>query len=307
MRDRAIRAMLRGLLRIGMRGRVILHAGQRMLAPQLGAAGVRTLARGVLLAALALAVLTLGAADAADAAASANASALPAHGLSVAASSRLVALPLSGQPGAALDALDVSSHAKLPAICVPLPAGTRMWTPQQLVNPRVPGHAYDALGRVSRCEWDGLPAPEPAAGAPQQGGQVILVSLAQQWLWAYQDGRLVFANPITSGQPQLATPPGTYHVQAKVADTTFYSPWGPWSPYYYAPEHVNYALLFRTGGYFLHDAPWRAAFGPGTNAPHTSPGGARETGSHGCVNLTTAAAGWLYHWANVGAMVLIVG
>ncbi|HEX6800477.1 MAG TPA: L,D-transpeptidase family protein [Ktedonobacterales bacterium] len=254
-------------------------------------------ARGALLATLAaVAVLALSGS-------AADAGMVAAHARSVATSRRALVRPLTVSPDGALD---LPPRMRRPAICLPLPTGARMWTQAQLAQPRVPGHAYDELGRVGRCEWDGLPAPDPAGGAPALGGQVILVSLAQQWLWAYQDGQLVFTNPITSGQPKLVTPLGEYQVRAKVADTTFYSPWGPWSPYYYAPEHVSYALLFRTGGYYLHDAPWRGAFGPGTNIPHTDPNGARETGSHGCVNLTTAAAAWLYHWANVGATVLIV-
>lgn len=255
------------------------------------------IARGALLAALAVVAVLALSGSAADA------SMVAAQARSVASSQRAPVMPLTVSPAGALD---LPPRVWRPAICLPLLTGARMWTQAQLAQPRVPGHAYDELGRVGRCEWDGLPAPDPAGGAPVLGGQVILVSLAQQWLWAYQDGRLVFTNPITSGQPELVTPLGEYQVRAKVTDTTFYSPWGPWSPYYYAPEHVNYALLFRTGGYFLHDAPWRQAFGPGTNTPHTDPSGARETGSHGCVNVTTAAGAWLYRWANVGATVLIV-
>ena len=269
------------------------------LSARMGTASRTALSRTALLAALALAVLALSAADA-----NANANTLPAHAQRDGARPQLAVLPLSGQKTDAT--LDTPPPAGPAVICVPLPDGSRMWTPAQLANPRVPGLTYDEQGRVSRCEWNGLEVPQPAVGTPPLRGQMILVSLSQQWLWAYQDGRLVFANPITSGRPGLETPPGDYHVQAKVADTTFYSPWGPWSPYYYTPEHVNYALLFRAGGYFLHDAPWREAFGPGSNTPHTEPSGARATGSHGCVNMTTAAAGWLYHWAAVGATVLIV-
>ena len=295
MRDRVMPAMMRGQIRT---------RGVRPARPStmvwVSRKGWAVLARGALLAALAVvAVLALSA----SATSAANASMVAAHTRSSAISRRASVMPPAVSP---TGTLDLPPRMRWPAICLPLPLGPRMWTAAQLAHPLVPGHAYDALGRVSRCEWNGLPVPDPAGGVPDQGGQVILVSLTQQWLWTYQDGRLVFANPITSGQPELATPPGVYHVQAKVADTTFYSPWGPWSPYYYAPEHVNYALLFRAGGYFLHDAPWRQAFGPGTNAPHTDPGGARETGSHGCVNLTTTAAAWLYRWASIGATVVIV-
>jgi lipoprotein-anchoring transpeptidase ErfK/SrfK len=138
------------------------------------------------------------------------------------------------------------------------------------------------------------------------GGQVVLVSLTQQWLWAYQDSRLVMASAVTTGMPQLPTPTGVYHISMKEANVWFYSPWPLGSPYYYTPEHVDYAMLFRSGGFYLHAAAWRHAFGPGTNVPHTNPDGSYETGSHGCVNLPVTAAGALYGWIGIGATVIIV-
>lgn len=151
------------------------------------------------------------------------------------------------------------------------------------------------------------PGPAPAGGVPQVYGQLILVSLSQQWLWAYQDRHLLYDTPMTSGMPQLPTPDGTFQVQFHAADITFYSPWQPPSPYYYAPEHVNYALYFLYDGYYIHDAPWRETFGPGTNYPHTEPDGTTATGSHGCVNVPTPAGKWLYYWAYDGATVVIYG
>ena len=292
MRDRAIREMMRLKVRVRAMLRSVAVGGPPA---RQDPARLAALTRGALLAVLALSVLALSASSAV--------AGCQGGATRAVVSQRTALVPPAAAP---VFALDVSPRARLLATCMPLPVGPRLWTPAQLAHPRLSGLAYDALGRVSRCEWTSLEVPLPASGAPQERGQVILVSLSQQWLWAYQDGRLVFANPITSGRPELATPSGAYHVQAKVADSTFFSPWGPWSPYYYSPEHVNYALLFRAGGYFLHDAPWRAAFGPGSNTPHTDPGGGHETGSHGCVNMTTAAAGWLYHWASIGATVLIV-
>ncbi|MEO7003562.1 MAG: L,D-transpeptidase, partial [Ktedonobacterales bacterium] len=149
--------------------------------------------------------------------------------------------------------------------------------------------------------------PAPSGGVPNIGGQVILVSLSQQWLWAYNNRVLLYDTPITSGMPQLATPDGIFHIQYKEYDVTFYSPWPPGSPYYYSPEHINYAMYFANYGYFVHDAPWRHLFGPGSNYPHTDPDGTHETGSHGCVNTPTPAGAWLYHWARVGATVDIYG
>ena len=101
------------------------------------------------------------------------------------------------------------------------------------------------------------PIPQPTAGVPTGPGNVILVSRRQQWLWAYQNGRLLFASPIATGQPDLPTPLGTFPVMRKESNTMFYSPWPKGSPYYYTPLHIDYALLFKSGSFYIHDAPWR--------------------------------------------------
>jgi lipoprotein-anchoring transpeptidase ErfK/SrfK len=110
---------------------------------------------------------------------------------------------------------------------------------------------------------------------------------------------------VTTVMPGLVTPPGTYAVQLKAYDTWFTSPWPYGSPYYYAPLVVRYALLFRAGGFYIHDAPWRQTFGPGSNVPHLAPDGTPETGSHGCVNVPEDTGAWLFAWASVGTTVII--
>lgn len=182
----------------------------------------------------------------------------------------------------------------------------RMLTPEQIARPASHGYRLNAAGHGLPCVVSGLVVPAAPVQMSQRHGQVILVSTRLQWLWAYQDGRMVFATPVTTGMAHLRTPHGTYSITFKESDVTFYSPWPRGSPYYYSPEHINYALRFRAGGYYIHDAPWRHAFGPGTQDPHTGPDGTREVGSHGCVNVTTGVARWLYMWAHIGATVTIV-
>ncbi len=190
--------------------------------------------------------------------------------------------------------------------CQMLPQTLRMLTPEQIDHPGSAGRLLLSSGHAVGCEVAGLWVPSPDGGAPNWPGQVILVNENQQWLWAYQDGKLVFATPVTTGMPWLWTPLGIYHITSKVTDTVFYSPWPPSSPFYYTPEHVDYALFFRQKGFYIHDAPWRQAFGPGTEVPHTDPDGLSETGSHGCVNVTYGAGQWLYNWTILGATVDIV-
>ena len=137
------------------------------------------------------------------------------------------------------------------------------------------------------------------------GGKEVVVSLSHQWLHAYQNGKEVFNTPIMSGRPALVSPTGTYHVFIKLSPTTFYSPFPPGSPYWYAPTHINYALEWRYGGYFLHDSYWHSVYGPGTNTWHYDPIDGWQEGSHGCVAMPITAASWLYSWAPLGTTVQI--
>ncbi len=147
--------------------------------------------------------------------------------------------------------------------------------------------------------------PKPAGGVPKMSGQVILVSTSQQWLWAYQDGKLVVASPVTTGRPELPTPKGHFSVLNKQTNITFYSPWPVGSPFYYYPTHINYAMQFKGGGFFIHDAWWRYQFGPGSQFAHRA-GDGSETGTHGCVNLPEDTTLALYNWVHVGTPVIIV-
>ncbi len=144
-----------------------------------------------------------------------------------------------------------------------------------------------------------------AHAAQLEVGKVIVVSLSQGLLSAYDNGDQVYTSLVVSGRPGLETPTGTYHVFAKLSPTTFYSPWPPSSPYYYAPTHINFALEFKAGGYFLHDSWWHTVYGPGTNGWHYDPTYGWQYGSHGCVSMPLSAAEWLYAWAPIGTTVQI--
>jgi len=150
-----------------------------------------------------------------------------------------------------------------------------------------------------------LPAKPGLPPAPLPTGKVILVSLSQQWLYAYEDGKLVFDHAVETGRPELPTPTGSFTVLEKSQDVVFTSPWPKDSPHYYEPTPINYAMLFKEGGFFLHDTPWHVQFGPGSNVPHQLPDGSWETGSHGCVGMPIPDAKRLYEWLPVGTPVII--
>lgn len=137
-------------------------------------------------------------------------------------------------------------------------------------------------------------------------GKIIIVKRSQQKLYAYANGKLVFTTLVTTGQPALYTPLGTYHVLRKATNIWFYSPWPKGSPYYYEPSHINYALQITWSGIYLHDSWWRTVYGPGTNVPHNDPKYGWQTGTHGCITMPLNSVKWLYSWAPVGTTVQVV-
>jgi hypothetical protein len=133
----------------------------------------------------------------------------------------------------------------------------------------------------------------------------ILISLSKQQLWAFDGFHYVLSSLVTTGNPALPTPTGNFPILGKYSPFTFVSPWPPGSKYYYAPSYTNYALLFDNRGYYVHDAPWRTDYGPGTNTTVGTPG-QNYTGSHGCVNVPYAAEQQLFAWATIGTIVQVV-
>ena len=162
------------------------------------------------------------------------------------------------------------------------------------------------------------PRPEPVRPAPSAptastgaqaaavGGKYVTVSLGRQSWTAYENGRVVNGGPVTTGRPELYTPMGRFSVLSKHSPYTFVSPWGRGSPFWYETATSRYALRITGNGIFLHDAPWRPYYGPGTNRPHVDPDGVWRTGSHGCINMPFQAAAWLYGWAPVGTRIDVV-
>jgi lipoprotein-anchoring transpeptidase ErfK/SrfK len=137
--------------------------------------------------------------------------------------------------------------------------------------------------------------------------KVVVVSLAEQALRVYNNGKLVNAFLVVTGQPDLPTPPGTWWVEGKKSPTEFKADVPQSSPEWYPPTPINYAMQFHSNGYFLHDSWWRTEYGPGMNFPHLDPGGTQYSihGSHGCVNMSKADAAWLYNFVELYTHVLI--
>lgn len=140
-----------------------------------------------------------------------------------------------------------------------------------------------------------------------QQQRVLVVSLVEQALRVYDQGKLVRAFQVTTGQPNLPTPPGTWWIEGKKHPDVYKSSAPKGSPEWYPPTPITYSMQYHSNGYFLHDAWWRTSFGPGTNYPHQDANGDpfAGQGSHGCVNMSTSDAAWLYQFVSVYTRVVI--
>lgn len=139
-------------------------------------------------------------------------------------------------------------------------------------------------------------------------GQLLMVSLVEQAMRLYQDGKLVSSFLVTTGRAELPAVPGVWPVLDRKSPTTFKSPEPPGSPYWYPDTPIHYAILYHWGGYFVHDSWWRVDYGPGTQYPHADSGGDTifaGNGSHGCVNMQEQQAAWVYSHTDWNTLIVI--
>jgi lipoprotein-anchoring transpeptidase ErfK/SrfK len=109
----------------------------------------------------------------------------------------------------------------------------------------------------------------------------IDVDLSEQQLVAYEGSTPVRVVTVSTGLPGTPTPVGRFRIWIKLEYDDMEGPG------YYLPD-VPYVMYFYLG-YGLHGVYWHDDFG--------------QPMSHGCVNLPTPEAGWLFHWAEVGTLV----
>jgi lipoprotein-anchoring transpeptidase ErfK/SrfK len=138
-------------------------------------------------------------------------------------------------------------------------------------------------------------------------GKVVFVSLYKQAIRVYNNGQLVNAFLVTTGTSAHPSLPGVWWVEQKESPAIFKSIIPKGQPGYYPDTPVNYAMLYHSGGYNLHDSWWRNDYGPGTQFPHADSSGNQSAyeGSHGCVNIQKDNARWLYGYVDIGTAVIV--
>ncbi len=139
-------------------------------------------------------------------------------------------------------------------------------------------------------------------------GAVLVVSLVEQTLRYYNNGKLVRSFLIVSGQYLRPSVPGFWSIILRQHPTEFKSTEPPGSAFWYPPTPIQYAMEYHAGGYFFHDSWWRADYGPGMNFPHSDSSGTtsfNDNGSHGCINMNPNDVAWLYSQIGWGTPVIL--
>jgi L,D-transpeptidase catalytic domain len=159
----------------------------------------------------------------------------------------------------------------------------------------VAAHGAAAVGRYADAVHYGL-----MGGFPHQA---VVISFQDQHLWAYQDGKLVLENAVTTGirgVTDFGTDFGPMKVLYKEHPHTMKSPWPKNSPYWYPDTVVQWAVFFTWTGESIHDSYWEpdSLLGPGSQYDPS-------TRSHGCVHLPLAKAQWMFDWAPVNMPVVV--
>ncbi|MGB8213869.1 MAG: L,D-transpeptidase family protein [Anaerolineales bacterium] len=124
---------------------------------------------------------------------------------------------------------------------------------------------------------------KPRATLSTGGVRWIDVNLSKQMLYAYEGNTVVASFLVSTGVPAFPTVTGQYHIYVKYLYTLMQG------DNYYLPN-VPYTMYFYKG-YGIHGTYWHHNFG--------------HPMSHGCVNMYTPDAEWMYYWASIGTLVNI--
>jgi lipoprotein-anchoring transpeptidase ErfK/SrfK len=129
-----------------------------------------------------------------------------------------------------------------------------------------------------------VPTQLPTPAAPGSGGERwVDVDLTHQLLIVYEGSTPVRWVPVSTGLPKTPTVVGRFRIYAKYLSRHMVGD-------NYDLPRVPYTMYFYKG-YALHGTYWHSNFG--------------RPMSHGCVNMPTSEAEWLYSFASLGTLVIV--
>lgn len=137
-------------------------------------------------------------------------------------------------------------------------------------------------------------ATAPTWEGNQIGSTYLEISLNDQYMWFYKNGKVIVETDIVTGNVSEGhgTPTGAYKLLNKLRNQTLIGA-NPEDPY---ESKVSYWLPFIGNMYGVHDASWRSSFGGSIYY---------YNGSHGCVNTPYSNVQAIYENIEIGTPVLI--
>lgn len=125
-----------------------------------------------------------------------------------------------------------------------------------------------------------VPVSELVPLSPGRADKLIQIDIDRQLLTCFEGKVAVFTTLISSGVGDTFTPYGEHHVVAKRHTSRMIG--GEDEEVYDLPG-VPFPVYFTSSGVAIHGTYWHNDYG----RPH----------SHGCVNVTTDAARWIFCWS----------
>jgi lipoprotein-anchoring transpeptidase ErfK/SrfK len=161
----------------------------------------------------------------------------------------------------------------------PTPTFTNTPTPTETFTPsRTPLPTQKPPPTQTHVPW---PTNTPFPTTEFHSDRWIDVNLSEQMVYAYEGDTIVASFLVSTGVPAFPTVTGQFHIYMKLVSTLMAGDG------YYLPN-VPYTMYFYKG-YSFHGTYWHNNFG----VPM----------SHGCVNMYTPDAEWLFYWASLGTLV----
>ena len=153
------------------------------------------------------------------------------------------------------------------------------------------GPAAAAVDPPDGVDFIGDPPIKSIFGVKAHQGHWVLVNLATQHLSAYDGMKLVDDLAVSTGTARTRHAGRFLHVQQRLVSQRMVGPGYDLPNVPYVQYFGNDQLSWQEG-YSCHGAYWHHNWG--------------HPMSHGCVNLPSDFAGWLYNWASIGTPVEII-
>jgi lipoprotein-anchoring transpeptidase ErfK/SrfK len=178
------------------------------------------------------------------------------------------------------------------AALLPSPTPTATYTPTPTPTPTVTYTPTPTNTPTPTATFTPTPTPTPTATPTptkkppadrSESGKWIEIDLSKQRLYAHEGQTTVFKARVSTGTWQYPTVRGRFKIYAKYRATRMTGPG-------YDLPNVPWTMFFYRG-YAIHGTYWHNNFGTPM--------------SHGCVNMKTLEAKWLYKWAPKGTLVVV--